>query len=178
VFFNVAQLLREPIGAERTYEIDADVPDVVEDAAPSHVKGTVRLVRTHRGLLAYASLDGVLRDVCSRCLGPVEMPVHLTVEEEFLPSVDVNSGAPLPVEDADADAFRIDDHHHLDLTEAVRQALVTEQPMQPLCRPDCAGLCPTCGVDLNQSTCQCPRDETDPRWAVLSQLATRQNGAS
>jgi uncharacterized protein len=168
VLFNVAQLLRESTGAERTYAIDADVPSVAEDSTPAHAAGTVRFVRTHRGLLAYVRLDAILRDTCSRCLGPAETPVRVGVEEEFLPTVDVNTGAPLPPpEDEDAGAFLIDEHHHLDLTEAVRQALVTEQPMQPLCQDECAGLCPQCGADLNQGRCACPTEEIDVRWAAL-----------
>jgi uncharacterized protein len=170
VFFNVAQLLREPIGAERTYPIDGDVPAFGDDTPPSHVSGSARMVRTHRGLLVYADVEGTLRDTCGRCLGPAETPVRVHVEEEYLPTVDVTTGMPLPKVDDDA-AFLIDEHHHLDLTEAVRQALVLSQPMQMLCRPECAGLCPQCGVDLNQESCACPSAETDPRWSVLGRLA-------
>jgi uncharacterized metal-binding protein YceD (DUF177 family) len=72
----------------------------------------------------------------------------------------------------DPDAFLIDEHHHLDLTEAVRQALVVEQPMAPLCRPDCAGLCPECGADLNAGPHSCAAEPEDSRWAALRALAT------
>ena len=169
MLFNVAQLLREPTGSERAYPIDDEVPATTTDAAPSHVSGTVRLVRTHRGLIAYATLDALARDVCSRCLGPAETPIRVRVEEEFLPTVDVHTGAPLPPPE-DQSAFLIDEHHHLDLTEAVRQALVMGEPMQPLCRPDCAGLCNQCGADLNQGRCACPKEPVDPRWSALSGL--------
>lgn len=170
MLFNVAQLLRESIGAERVYPIDADVAAVADDMPPSHVAGAARIVRTHRGLLVYVDAGGTLRDVCGRCLGPAEAPVHVHVEEEFLPTVDVTTGMPLPKPEDDA-AFLIDEHHHVDLTEAVRQALVLAQPMQMLCRPDCAGLCQQCGVDLNQGPCACPPAAIDPRWSALGQLA-------
>ena len=42
--------------------------------------------------------------------------------------------------------------------------------MQPLCRPDCRGLCPVCGVDLNQQSCSCGKDDIDPRWEKLKNL--------
>lgn len=174
MLFNVAQLLREPTGAERTYRIDADVPAVTDEAAPSHAAGAVRLVRTHRGLIAYASLDAVARDLCSRCLGPTESPVHVEVAAEFLPTADVSTGAPLVVPEEDG-IFTIDDHHHLDLTEAVRQELVVSLPMQPLCRPDCAGLCPECGTDRNRRSCNCDRTAPDPRWAALSSVTIGDN---
>lgn len=55
----------------------------------------------------------------------------------------------------------------LDLTELVRQHLVMALPMAPLCRLDCRGLCPACGADRNEGTCDCADDETDPRLRVL-----------
>lgn len=177
MFFNVAQLLQEPVGAERVYDVAGPVEGVVEDAAPSEVSGTVRLVRTNRGLLAYANLDGVLRDLCSRCLGPADLPVRIAVEEEFLPTVDVYTGKPLPPgDDEDGEVFRIDEHHHLDLTEAIRQALVTEQPMRPLCREECAGLCDTCGADRNAGACGCVAEPEDSPWAALRGLTINDNG--
>jgi len=176
VFFNVAQLLREATGAERTYEIDAEIL-VEEDAPPSQLHGSVRLVRTHRGLLGYFTLDGNLADTCSRCLGIADAPVTLRFEEEFLPSVDVHTGALLPREHADAEVLEIDGHHHLDVTEAARQALVLEQSMQPLCRADCAGLCVECGANLNERRCGCHTERADARWAALRSLISNENGA-
>lgn len=170
MLFNVAQLLREPIGAERTATIEGDVPVGDDDALVSHIQGTARLVRTHRGLLVYIDFVGVARDLCSRCLRAAETPVQVHAEEEFFPTIDVTSGAPLP-KPPDGSVFLIDENHHLDLTEAVRQAFVMAQPMQLLCRPDCVGLCPRCGADLNSGPCACPQTEIDPRWAALSRLA-------
>jgi uncharacterized protein len=169
VLFNVAQLLREPIGAERVSAVDADVA-VADDMPPAHVTGRARIVRTHRGLLVYVDAEGAVRDICGRCLGPAEAPVHVHVEEEYLPTVDIITGMPLPRPTDDA-TFLIDEHHHVDLTEAVRQALVLAQPMQMLCRPDCAGLCPQCGADLNEGRCVCPPAVIDPRWSALGRLA-------
>jgi uncharacterized protein len=52
----------------------------------------------------------------------------------------------------------------------VRENILLEAPLAPLCRPDCAGLCPTCGIDLNSATCDCVTAVVDPRWEALSQL--------
>jgi uncharacterized protein len=54
-----------------------------------------------------------------------------------------------------------------------RDALVDLLPARILCRQDCAGLCPTCGVDLNAGPCSCPPAATDSRWAALQQIAER-----
>jgi uncharacterized protein len=94
----------------------------------------------------------------------------LTIEEEFFPLIDVNTGrgAPLP-EDADG-AFRIDANHILDLTEVLRQCVITDTPMKPLCQPECRGLCRECGANLNRETCRCSAAQRDPRWESLTAL--------
>ena len=85
------------------------------------------------------------------------------------PTIDINTGAKLPEPD-ETGSFTIDEHHILDLTEAIRQYRVMALPMKPLCREECAGLCPTCGKNLNTGPCDCPANEIDPRWAKLLKL--------
>jgi uncharacterized protein len=59
---------------------------------------------------------------------------------------------------------------HIDLEPMTREAVVLGLPLAPLCRPDCKGLCPTCGAELNRGPCGCPPPATDPRWAALDAL--------
>jgi uncharacterized protein len=89
--------------------------------------------------------------------------------EEYFPKIDVITGARLP-EPEDPGSFTLDEHHELDLTEAIRQYIVTAMPMKPLCKEACAGLCATCGKDLNQGKCDCTMETVDPRWAELLKL--------
>jgi uncharacterized protein len=65
---------------------------------------------------------------------------------------------------------------HLDLRPLVRDALLLELPIAPLCRDDCRGLCPTCGADLNEGTCACEDPTSDPRWSVLDRLRQAEAG--
>ncbi len=174
MFYNVSQLLREPVGATRKYEIDQPFTLPFEGAPQTRVTGPLTLIRTPRGLLARAMLTAEATEPCSRCLQPAAVPLRLDVEEEYIPTIDAVTGARLP-EPEDVTPFRIDDHHHLDLEEAVRQAAVMEEPMAPLCRPDCRGLCPQCGADLNESACTCETGPIDERWAALRQ-AIRDEG--
>ena len=168
MLYNVAQLLQEDPGATRRYEIDEPpyrVDDGVEAASP--LTGSVKLHRTHRGILADADVATDLRLECSRCLEEVVVPIRARVTEEYYPTVDLRSG--LTVERPDGGSgFMLNEAHELDLTEPIRQSILLELPMKPLCRPDCAGLCPRCGKNRNEGDCGCPRDESDPR---LSQLA-------
>jgi uncharacterized protein len=166
--YNVAPLLKEPIGSHRSYRLD----ETLAGPAPleGQVCGQVDLMHTHQGVLVSAKVEAPVTLSCSRCVTSFHTPVRLTVEEEFFPTVDVNTGhfVPLP---ADADpAFRIDAGHVLDLTEVLRQCLITETPMKPLCQPQCLGLCRECGANLNLGGCGCGAGRGDPRWGALRAL--------
>jgi uncharacterized protein len=106
------------------------------------------------------------------------LPIRLDIAEEYFPTTDVQSGAALPVPDG-AGSFTVDEHHVIDLTEAIRQYAEMKMPMKPLCRDDCAGICPSCGRNRNEGDCDCRRRETDPRWAVLleARAAGKENEA-
>ncbi len=80
--------------------------------------------------------------------------------------VDVVTGARLPAPE-EPTPFLIDEHHILNLCEALRQQLVIAEPMQPLCKEECAGLCQVCGQDKNGGSCACASGELDSRWAAL-----------
>jgi uncharacterized protein len=103
-----------------------------------------------------------------------DYPLTINLEEEFFPVIDVNSGTPLEMPD-EPGSFTIDEHHILDLREAIRQNALLAIPMKPLCREDCAGLCQKCGQDLNEGQCDCTKPEIDPRWSKLADLASAGN---
>lgn len=168
--FNVAQLLKEPIGGRRSYQVEIPMDFQEEELKhPEPLVGTVDMLRTNQGVLLEASLRGFIRVQCSRCLTDVNWPVDLQIVEEFQPTVDVVRGNFIAVEEEDA-ALLINERHLLDISEVVRQALLLEAPLQVLCRDECAGLCPICGKDLNLGPCDCAGDATDPRWEALSAL--------
>lgn len=173
--YNVATLLREPVGSRRDHEVDGEI--VVDDLAQrERIVGSATFVRTKAGLLVRAHVRGRSHERCSRCLRDLEYPMSVDIDEEFQQTVDVLTGARLPPPD-DPAAFLIDDQHVLDLGEAIRQYWMTMVPMQPLCRPDCPGLCPRCGHDLGKGPCDCPAEEPDERWAALAELKTRNEGS-
>jgi len=164
--FNVAGLMGSVPGTDRRYEIsDArlDLPDDLRLAGP--INGNVRLSRTSRSILAHANLTTALQESCSRCLRPVVAAVPVELREEALPTVDLRTGLPLDAS-AEPDALRIDDHHVLDLAVPVGEAISMAEPIAPLCRPDCSGLCPECGIDLNDNPAhEHPAEPIDARLA-------------
>jgi uncharacterized protein len=165
---NVSQLLKEPIGSSRNYEVN-EIVDVTGDGNGRKVQGEVRLLRTHRGILVQGGLHTEVELTCGRCLSLFHCPVMINLEEEYLPTIDIASGVPLPSSE-EPGSFVIDEHHVIDLTEAMRQYTLLAIPIKPLCREDCAGLCQNCGHNLNQGPCDCPPQAIDPRWSELSKL--------
>jgi uncharacterized protein len=170
--YNVAGLLREAPGAVRTLPIEvpqADLPiaDDLELAGP--VEGEIRLSRTGRGILAKGHVDTSLAETCSRCLKPAVTPVAVDIYQEALPSIDILSGKPIVIGN-EPDAIQLDDHHELDLAPVLRDAISLAEPIAPLCRPDCKGLCLICGDDLNITPHEHAADDIDPRLAGLADL--------
>ena len=165
--FNVASLLQETTGASRTYAIDDDVRI---DGEMHHLHGSARLDRTPRGVLVRAHVSGKECGECSRCLRPIAYPVEISIEEEYIPTIDILSGARVDAPEDDSDAYRINARHVIDLNEAVRQYWEIALPMAPLCSDDCAGLCPVCGELVASDGHTCPREQVDARWSRLADL--------
>lgn len=169
MIFNVAQLMKSPVGTSLVSEIEEEDLQLDNDLkVVSPINGSVRMRRINQGLLVDGWVDLTVELACTRCLKTFEQPMHVEFEERFRPTVDVITGMPLPPIDED-DVFPIDDHHLVDLTEAVRQQVLLDIPMSTLCSPDCKGLCAQCGKDLNQGPCEC-EPEPDPRMSVLKSL--------
>jgi uncharacterized protein len=130
------------------------------------VIGDLRLTRTNRGLLVQGSLRSAIAQTCSRCLRDIEWPVVLELDEEALPRIDFTSGLPVDAT-AEPDALRLTDHHELDLEDEVRDGLLLAEPIAPLCREDCPGLCIVCGLELASGPHDHPDEEIDPRLEGL-----------
>ncbi|MDD5590742.1 MAG: DUF177 domain-containing protein [Dehalococcoidales bacterium] len=156
---NVSGLLKSSIGATRNYRV-SDTVNI--SGSDSLVQGDVSLVRTNRGILVKATLNTGVEVSCGRCLNQFRAPLTLEIEEEYFPAINIDSGTPQSPPD-EPGCFTINGRHILDLTEAVRQYALLAIPMKLLCREDCAGLCPTCGHDLNEGPCQCLSQETGHR---------------
>jgi uncharacterized protein len=159
---NVAQLLKEPVGAKRNYDID----ELAGENSQNRLKGKVELIRTSRGILAAGKFTTDIKGSCSRCLGEANKQISFIMEEEFLPVIDITSGIHLhpPPEE-----FTIADNHILDLREAIRQYIIMAIPTRLLCRPDCPGICPVCGQGLASGNCGHVSQPCDDRWNKLVQ---------
>ncbi len=165
--YHVARLLTEPPGASRTYPVAGVMLDLGPDLRQSDpLEGTVRLARTNRGLLVFAKLRTSLAEICSRCLRETEVPVEVTIEEEALPMIDIATGLPVD-RTAEPDVIRLTDHHELLLEPVVREEIQLAEPIAPLCRPDCPGLCVVCGGELAEGRHEHLDEPIDPRLEAL-----------
>ena len=160
---NVAQLLKEAVGSERIYKLEELIDE--RDSVP--INGMLTLIHTNRGILGKGTVSTYVEGTCNRCLNSIEIPLEFDFTEEFFPLIDINSGKPVNKE---ANGFTIDNNNILDLTEVIRQYTVLKTPMKQLCKPNCAGICPSCGKDLNAGDCGCTRPLQDKRWDKLVNL--------
>lgn len=162
---DLRELARGPV--ETRAELAAEDPlfaDLgVTLAAPVQVSG--RLQATGEGRFYWQGrFRTAVQAECRRCLKELLLPVDAEVGALFSQEQDALD---------DPDAFPLPPHAEVvDVTPALREEMFLAVPRYVECRPDCKGLCPHCGKDLNAGPCDC-RAADDPRWAALAQLKKR-----
>lgn len=171
--FNVSGLLAEPAGSVRDVSVRSAPLDLGTDLRQTRaIDGELRLTRTNRGLLVQGRLTTGIELTCSRCLREVDWPVEIELEEEALSSIDFLTGLPVDTTE-EPDALRLTDHHELDLEGEVRDSIVLAEPIAPVCREDCPGLCIVCGGELADGPHEHAADDTDPRLESLREFIDR-----
>lgn len=162
--YDVFQLLKEPVGSTRSFEVADGI--TIEGDNKYQITGKAEFLRTDRAILVRAHLETLIRCTCSRCLKEFPYTIHINFEEEFFPTIDVKDGTRLTLPE-EPNLFTIDNKHILSLREAIREYLLINMPMKPLCSEDCSGLCPVCGKNLNEDSCLCQWESSDSRWSPL-----------
>ncbi len=128
-------------------------------AVPEQVPAELSVARASTGLVLGLRLSVRLHGPCMRCLTDAVVEEELELREYQATS---------PDSDELTTPYLADDR--LDLSAWARDALILALPDKILCRPDCAGLCPVCGHDLNAELHTHDEEEGDPRWAALERL--------
>ena len=148
-------------------------PTPADSAVPGGAEAVcdVILASFSGGIMVTGTVRAPWQGTCRRCALPVGGELVIPVRERYV-DLDTLTAQVRAGEPEDDEAYPMVDDE-LDLGPLVRDAVVLELPLAPLCRDDCRGLCPTCGVDRNQDECHCvaPRD---PRWANLDVLRSAQ----
>lgn len=159
--FNLARLLEEPLGSRIRFDIDEAQQRLGEDLFVEFVRGTIEFTRTTRGIFGEGQLHSQVQLECARCLETFSQPIDFHLESQF--------GLP-PIKPQGGGIFPIGVKGILDLTDALREQILLDLPMRPLCRPDCRGLCIECGSNLNEEPCDCVQETIDPRLVGLKEL--------
>lgn len=158
---NVGFLIND--GPAHSQDTTFDVPAirVASDLDLEYIKGPIRLSRNKEGILVQGELKVGIKGECYRCLDPIEQEFHIEIEELYTYPVSVG------VE------FCVHEDGILDLAPLLRAEVLILTTRGMLCRADCKGLCPECGINRNRATCTCELDSVDPRLAQLKQLLDR-----
>lgn len=141
---NVGFIVGQPIGSSRDFHFDYPTIHLQPDLDLTKFSGVARIGRTPQGLLVQASFHAALSSECVRCLTEFEQILEINFDELFAFSNRTvsESGLILP------------ENGNIDLEPLVREYMLIEIPISPLCKPDCKGLCSICGENLNEVTCE------------------------
>lgn len=160
---NVAQIKKRLVG-EKSLVFELTPAELEISPQEMAIDGTVQLTGSISNagdvLLLQAVMEAKVQRTCGRCLKEFTGVTKAEVVEKFYPA---------SAENIENDAF-VYDSDVIDITEPLREGLLLAEPMQALCKPDCRGLCPVCGADLNDGDCGCDRLTVDPRLAALKQF--------
>lgn len=159
----------EPFRWHETLEIDIDELERPEILALGSVEWGGEVTYAAPAFHVHADYRFELTQACSRCLRPVVMPVAGSCD--LLVSVGAASAASgeHQLHEEDLGQVTVPDER-LDTRSLLVEQLQLEVPMHPLCRPDCRGLCPHCGAELDAGPCGCQTSAGDPRWEALASL--------
>ncbi|MEP7003395.1 MAG: DUF177 domain-containing protein [Chloroflexota bacterium] len=170
---NIAPLLKQPLGTKVDLEVAESPIDPrgdnagLLDASIVDIDAKLHATHTNPGPFFECVADAHVAATCARCLKPIDAPVHADFAEQYYATIPVDTGVPVMAPPLDAKTIGSD--FTVDLTDLLREELILATPLAPLCREDCAGLCPACGEDLNERP-HTHRDAVDTRWSALQGL--------
>ena len=149
--FSVRCVEKEPVFLEGTEpESFWDLPEKDEFAPASPVSYEFKITAAAGSFLVTGSVRGTVSTRCGRCLAPLKLEIRNDHVELCYAKSDIVT-------------------EEVDISGDVRDELLIELPMNPLCSEECKGLCPVCGTDLNKKRCRCKRPE-NPVWSALDDI--------
>lgn len=152
----------QPLQFHQTVDVSQALKGRKDIAAPEPFTADLKAKATIDGSVEVSGrVTGKLEMKCSRCLKPVTEEVDIPFHEVFRQA----DGSEV-VQDADDDITYVEGES-VELVRYVEEAVLLYLPLAPVCRKDCRGLCPSCGRDLNEGSCDCDTEVIDPRLAGL-----------
>jgi uncharacterized protein len=157
---NVGFIVAQSAGFSRDFPFDLPQINISPDLQVSCLKGSIRATRTPQGILLQVNLNAQTDLECVRCLNIFQQSLNIAFTElyAFSQRYVTDSGLLMP------------ETGIIDLHPLLREYILLEIPISPLCFPDCEGLCPICGNNLNESKCIHDDQTVDARLASLKTL--------
>lgn len=157
---NIGYFHNQPVGYSRDFLFEIDQTSLAPDISVQDLLGVVRITRTAQGLLVQVKMDASLDATCTRCLAQIKQGLKVNFTELYA----VSRQSAVDTE------MIVPESGYLDLRPLLREYFLLEVPINTLCQPDCKGLCPICGKNLNQFECDHQIEDIDPRLAKLGTL--------
>lgn len=158
------------LGKNYHYDVNEDCAEYEDLRCKEPITGSIDFTNTGRLIVARGKMSTVVELDCGRCLETLTIPVEVTVEEQF-PITDLQTLiAGQEEEITEEEKEPLFENNIFDLSEYIRQSVLVEVPIRPLCSEDCKGLCPTCGSNLNEGPCDCPVNIEASPFSVLAEL--------
>jgi len=167
VLLDLNAIVQQP-GAKGSFNYSLRLPPEEEPTCEGPVEIALQIQNTGHALLVRGNLRAYVRASCARCLEETVIEVNGEIEEQFSLPGQKDENLELidqvePREAAFADQI-------LNVSELARQRILLLLPLRVLCKPDCKGLCPSCGQNLNTKNCGCPMPAAHPVWEALRGL--------
>jgi uncharacterized protein len=157
---NVGFLVNLPVGESRDFHFDIPRIHLKPDLLLSNLLGWAHITRTAQGLLTHVAMEAFTQSECVRCLSEFDLHLQIDFTELYAFSkASLGEGGML-----------LPDDMHIDFSSIVREYMLLDIPISPVCKPDCKGLCPICGENQNETTCHHQDEDVDPRLSALRSL--------
>lgn len=169
MLLDLSQMRGEHDRLARTYQPSAFGPDEDDYAIVEPVALALDVYKSNRDFRLVGKVSTTLQLECGRCVEPFRLPVDAAFDLRYLPHSENTGEGEREIEEDDlGTAFYRDEV--IDLGHLIREQIYLALPMKPLCQEACRGLCPHCGVNLNETTCDCVSTWVDPRLEVLKAI--------
>jgi len=157
---NVGFIIHEEVGSAHEFPFEFDHIKIADDIELSHFNGAAQIGRTPQGLLITGKFTGEIMLECARCLKAFSQPLLWSMTEMYaFNEKSVSESGLIVPEDA-----------QIDLQPLIREYALLEVPINPICKPDCKGLCPVCGQDLNIADCGHRPAQDESPFSTLKNL--------
>ena len=157
---NVGFIINQSKGYMREFPLEFPFIHIPPDLDLTDLYGSARVTRTGKGLLVQVKMHAQMMNECVRCLQDFTLPLDIEFTELYAFSADSSTDSELILPESG----------QIDLRPLVREEMLLAVPINPLCDPECKGLCPICGENRNETECDHDIEVIDPRLSVLKSL--------